>query len=205
MAAPQTGRHFDLIRRLFSLKEPLNPSILEDVFPSLELTGDVAELYRLRSERLYVAAGRGVSALGVVGRVWLMNKKPGTLAIVKRIIVTTQVGAAINVNMTTAGLPADFAGGQSNAEGADSRDGTGVPGTTPGADVSVANDTAGAPAVGAIRAFTGLGPLFFDTWYVLQPNYALVVASDAAGANNDVMATFIGYTRQAEPSELAAR
>jgi len=128
-----------------------------------------------------------------------------TLAIVKRIIVTSQTAQAINVNMTTAGLPADGAGGQSNAEGADSRDGTGTPGTTPGADVSVANDTAGAPAVGAIRAFTGVGPLFFDTWYVLQPNYALVVAGDAGGANNDIMATFIGYTRQAEPSELAAR
>lgn len=206
MAAPQQGRHVDLIRRLFSLKEPLNPSILEDFFPSIELTADVPELYRLRGERLYTGAGRGVSAVAVVGRVWLMNKKANTLVIVRRIVVTAQTAQGISINMTTIGLPLDGAGGQSNLEGSDSRDGTGTPGTTPGGDPSVANDTIGAGiTVGAIRAFTGTGPLFLDTWYVLQPNYALTVTGDAAGANNDIMVSFIGYSRTVEPSELAQR
>jgi hypothetical protein len=108
--------------------------------------------------------------------------------------------------MTTIGLPADGAGGQSNAEGADSRDGTGTPGTTPGAEVTVANDTVGAGlSVGAFRGFTGTGPLFIDCRYVLGTNYALAVTGDAAGANNDVMAAFMGYTRFAEPSESPLR
>ena len=203
MPTPQVARYGELLRRLLLTKGYSEGNVLEDYFPSLELTADVPELYRLRSERLYTAAGRGVSNVAVVGRVWLMNKKPSTLVIVRRIVITAQTAQGVSINMTTIGLPADGAGGQSNAEGADSRDGTGTPGTTPGTDPSVANDTIGAGlTVGAIRCFTGTGPIFLDTWYVLRPNYALTVTGDAAGANNDIMASFIGYSRFAEDSEL---
>lgn len=203
MPIPQVARYGELLRRLLLTKGYSEGNVLEDYFPSLELTADVPELYRLRSERLYTGAGRGVSALGVVGRVWLMNKKPSTLVIVRRIILTSQTAQAFSINMTTIGLPNDGAGGQSNLEGSDSRDGTGTPGTTPGGDPSVANDTIGAGiGVGAVRAFSGTGPIFLDTWYVLKTGYALTVTGDAAGANNDIMATFIGYSRFAEDSEL---
>jgi hypothetical protein len=202
MARPQIGRFNSLLQALLSLKEPLGSSVLDDYFPTLDLFSQAPELFHLRDEIIFQGAGRGIGAVGVSGRVWIMNKQAGLLSVIDQLEVGSQGTAGlVHMNMTTIGLPADGAGGQSNIEGGDSRDGTGTPGTTPKPGTTVANDTTAAPAVGAVQLVTSGNSLLFPCRIVLRTGYALVLQTDAAGAGQNVVVSFRGYERNIEPSE----
>lgn len=200
MASPEVARFGELLRRLFSTKGYAEANVLEDYFPSIDFFSDKPELLKLRDERAFVVGGVGLGGAGLNGRVWCMNKLPGTLAIIYHIDLGTAVAGQAQtgyvIDMTTIGLPADGAGGQSVGMSQDSRYGTGVPGTTPGSPVTVANDNTGAPS-GVPRTSGSI-----DTRFVLRPGYALTVTARTAGVGNDAMVTFWGYHRAVEDTEL---
>lgn len=202
MPDPQTPRFGELLRRLLITKGYSQANVLDDYFPIIDLLRDKPELYRLRYERTFIGGGIGFGAAGVNGRVWIMNRKPSQLTCIELMLLGSNTQVGMSIDMTTIGLPADGAGGFSVIEGMDSRDGFGLPGTTPQVGTTVANDTSNAPAGVPVCYVQSGGMLVIPAHYVLKPGYGLAVSTDTVGAGINIRATFIGYERPAEDSEL---
>lgn len=151
---------------------------------------------------MFAVSGRGLGAVGVGGQVWCMNKAIGNLAVITTVVLSQEgVGVGAHLALTTAGLPADGAGGQNQAVGWDSRNASSGFIIRPA--VTSANDATGAPSFGGLRVH--LNPdtaVVVPVRIVLRSGWACVVASDTAGAGNNILVSFLGYERAVEPSEV---
>jgi len=197
MATPQTSRFHDLLRRLTLAKDLSFPSVLEDLFPMVDMLADKPELFRGRGELPFSAAVGIVANAGVVNRAWLMNKAAGNLAVVTHLIVGSATGQDIVANIVNTGLPADVV---NLTVGLDSRnaDASGVNRSR----CTMGTDTNAAATAGGIRfSVNNLGMFApIPMRVVLSPGFALRV--ETVNPNTTLVVMFMGYERSVDATEL---
>lgn len=193
MAVPTTARFAQLLRRAFSVKGPIDPSLLEDFFPDLSsLLGFVMpDQQRMRGEFLWCISQ--VISSGAATRPFINLTTPsGVLGVVTGMIATPSISDVIQWGYGGTGGPA------------------GNPGT--GSDVralpnvnSATNFGTGAQAGDRVVAFLGRVQVIAQTGLFIP----LSVMFDSRqqfcvqtqGPNETLVVWITGYERSIEPSE----
>jgi len=198
MAAPQTGRFSNLLRRLMLTREVAGTDVISDFFPSIDLLMPRSEMFFHRAERIFSAGVGGNASAGNMTRLWCMNKQANVLAVIETVLAYSPVAIEAFLGMTNSGLPADGAAvaAGSLVSSTDARIKSSVVGVIPSA-ITIAADFAVAALISPLRMEITQTPLtIIPCRFVLSPGWALVLSGNLA--NTAVFASFLGYERTVE-------
>jgi len=210
MATPQTSRFHDLLRRLTLAKDLSYPSVLEDLFPVLDLLADKPELFRARGERPFWGNASHVGAAGTTPRIELRNPlaaagQPASslLAVVTHLILCIEAGGpgVVELSLGADVLAGFTAGGSGQVSGTDGRDP--LPNSfIPRSGLLVAGDTPVAGQPGPYRIPLALNaPLLLPVRIIFPPGWGLFADLAAVGVNR-LTVNYMGYERNTDPTEL---
>jgi hypothetical protein len=202
MPAPlQVARWTEQLRSLFGVKQATGGVLLEDVFPTAPLYDPTApEIYRLRGERLWVAAGSVTSAAGQLPRLKIQVPPPdqsgnGILSVLEYVVVANSVADRLQILSETF-----VAAGGNGARERDLRAGVG-PGVRVGTLFLLDSPGGlGGNLMSNVQLAAGIS-FEFRPAIIMAPNTQVNLMMTVPGVSTMVISAY-GRERSVEPSEV---